>query len=539
MASNLKIFVATHLMTGNTGIQLAVAYILDYYYGPRIIQLGDCTTHNQLILDETWSLLYDFLGRDLPPRFSRLMISDIYMAGYFQDSVPLVKHRHMILERFHNDTTVISQGGYTLKEFATAPPPITLDPDDLVIHIRMGDFAREGLLIDPAPQLAIIRKEIRSRLIIVCAKPKTEGEQNYLKFFEEFHPILQHGTELEDFSVLRCASRIIVSNSTFSWLAAFMGGAKQRWIAVSDELGKISDSDIMYNVTRGYKLEDLIPVEPFLPVTGEFLQSLCDYSITSKDITKRFENPVDYAHPPERQCFIEDTWPPAVFEATSLFIFPEGPITKNVFKHTWPNLRLIVFHNSDYEIDYDLVIPFLDANPKVHCWAQNAFWHPRIRVVPIGEENRRWRGGNAIWEPTVTVSRATERDIGVLVPYWNNTNPVRGIWFDQASERRDVHILPRLQKRDYLDYVEQARALVCPPGNGIDTHRHWDALRHGAWAVVQNNGHTQALLKTYPSLHLIPVDDMRSPIVVPEGLPPFHPLMLRPFWRTLFASYII
>jgi len=526
-------------MTGNTGIQLAVAYILDYYYGPRVIELHDCKTVNYASFDETWSLLYDFLGRDLPPRFSNIMISDLHIGGYFQDSVPLVTHREMILERFRQDTRVISQGGYTLKEFATAE--YVLDPDDLVIHIRMGDFT-ESLLVDPAPQLAIIRKEIRSRLIIVCAKPKTEAEENYLKFFEEFHPILQHGTELEDFAVLRAASRIIVTNSTFSWLAAFMGNARQRWIAISGELGKISDSDIMYEVTTGYRIEDLaMPVEPFLPVTGEFLQSLCDYTILDAYIKQQFQIHIDTAHPPERQYFIEDAWPASVFEATSLFIFPSlhGTIAERVFKHTWPNLRLIVFHNSDYGVDYRKVVPFLEANPKVWCWAQNAIdWHPRIRVVPIGEENRVWRGGYAAWEPTVTASRAIERDIGILVPYWGNTSPIRPIWLEQAKARTDLCIMPRLEKDKYLEYVSQSRALVCPPGNGIDTHRHWDALRHGAWAIVEDNDHTQALLKIYPSLHLIPVDDMRSPIVVPDGLPPFHPLMLRPFWITLFKSYL-
>lgn len=529
-------------MTGNTGIQLAVAHLLAYYYGPRDIELRDCKTVNYDSFDEAWSYLYHFLGRDLHPRFSHIMISDLYLAGYFQDSVPLVKHRELLLDRFREDTAVISQGGYTLKEFATAPAP-ALNPDDLVIHIRMGDFAG-GLLIDPAPQLAIIRKEIHSRLIIVCAKPKTEAEENYLKFFEEFNPVLQYGTELEDFAVLREASRIIVTNSTFSWLAAFMGGAKQRWIAVSGELGKISESDIMYEVTTGFPIEDLAaPVKPFLPVTGEFLQSLCDYTIFSTETEEHIK-----IHRSERRCFIEDPWPAAVFEATSLFIFPslDGTIAQHVFKHTWPNLRLIVFHNSDYRVDYRKVVPFLEANPKVWCWAQNAIdWHPRIRVVPIGEENRVWRGGDASWEPMVSASRAIERDIGILVPYWNkfthvpNTINVRPIWLEQAKSRPDLCIMPHLEKDKYLECVSKCRALVCPPGNGIDTHRHWDALRHGAWAIVQDNDHTQALLKTYPSLHLIPVDDMRSPIVVPEGLPPFHPLMLRPFWRTLFASYII
>ena len=90
---------------------------------------------------------------------------------------------------------------------------------------------------------------------------------------------------------------------------------------------------------------------------------------------------------------------------------------------------------------------------------------------------------------------------------------------------------------DYLERVTESRAIVCPPGNGVDTHRCWDALTKGAWAIVEDNTHTRALLEQYPSLHLIPVEDMTSPIEIPDGLPPFHPILLRPFWETLFRSY--
>lgn len=348
----------------------------------------------------------------------------------------------------------------------------------------------------------MIRKESNANLVIYCRQPTTPAEENYIRFFEEFHPIIKHA---------QVTSRLIIG------------------------------SEVDYP-RRPYRLSNLdIPTEPFLPVTGEFLQGLCDYTIIHKEVDTIFGEWNYYTHSRERHFFVEDEWPPHLFQATSLFIHPSfgGANARRVFSHEWPNLRLIVFHNSDYPVDYRSVVPFLEANPKVWCWAENAVeWHPRIKVVPIGEQNRMWRGGDAAYEPTVFTSRSTVRDVEILVPYWRCfTNPIRYIWNEQARER-GLTILPEMPVKEYLERVAGAKALVCPPGNGLDTHRHWDALRLGAWAIVEDNDHTRYLLQSYPSLHLIPVDDLTQPITIPPGLPPFHPVMLRAYWEVLFASHI-
>lgn len=531
---------------------MAVAYILKAHYGFTKIILNHTNDSPIRIIDQSWQHLYPFLDRPLSERFAVIMYNNICLEDYFQYSIPLVEHRDMILQNFRTDTSIVSRQGYTLKEFATSVSPIALDPDDIVLHVRLGDFIvsnyidfKSGFVIDPAPQIAILRRELRKRLIIVCAKPTTDMEHNYLKLFEEFHPVIHHGTELEDFGILRNANRIMVTNSTFSWMAAYMGHAKSRWIpmATYNDLEKIEEADILYDAATGYNTASLgIPTEPFLPVTGEFLQSLCDYTIIDKEIKESFHVNIDSAHPPERQMFIEDEWPAEIFQATSLFIFPSlgGKIARHVFKHSWPNLKLIIFHNSDYGVDYNSVFPFLEHNPKVWCWAENAIdRHPRIKVVPIGEENRMWRGGNPVYEPSVEASRATNRDLNIIAPYWSITNPIRNVWNAQLALRDDIIILPKLNKQEYLDTVSRSRAMICPPGNGIDTHRHWDALRQGAWAVVEENDHSLFLMETYPSLHLILVKDMTSPITIPPGLPPFHPVLLRAYWRTLFKSHIL
>ncbi len=562
---NRTIIISTHYMPGNTGIQLAVAHIIakafDYSeietfgsYDPEGNMKNYENSSIYYLIENKWDLVHSFVGGEsLHPHLEEMMRSHIYMTGYFQNGEPLILWRSSILEWFKTCDMKISMYGTRMRDFMTAEPPIKPGTDDIVLHVRLGDFVNNEMVIDPAPQIAILRKALNTssqRLIIVCAKPKRDVEENYLKLFEEFHPIMHHGTELEDFAVLRSANRIMVTNSTFSWLAAYMGSAKERWIPepTYNTLEKIHSTDILYTAENHYPMQGLqVPSEPFLPVTGEFLQGLCEYTVLDHAKKGDLERIIDYVTAVERQIFIEAPWPKEVLLAKSIFVYPskERTIERHVFKATWPNLRLIVFHNSDYGVDYEGLIPFLEAHPNVWCWAQNAtMWYPRIRCVPICEENRMWRGGNAEYEPTVTVSRSVERDIEIFMPYVSNTNPIRTLWREQADaiKMREprLQVVGKLQKQAYLATVESARAMICPPGNGVDTHRHWDALIKGAWAIVHNNEHTRLLMRTYPSLHLLPIEDMDdiSDLEIPQELPPFHPLLLRQFWETLLRSHI-
>ena len=551
-------------MPGNTGIQLAVAHIIAKAFDCSEMETFDSCDKEYLIkysqsriftfTESKWTILQMFLEKEsLHTRFEEMIHSDIYMGGYFQNGEPLILRRSSILEWFKTCDMKISIHGTRMRDFMLAESPIRLRQDDIVLHVRLGDFINCKMVIDPAPQIAILRKALNTssqRLIIVCAKPKRDVEENYLKLFEEFHPIMHHGTELEDFTVLRSANRIMVTNSTFSWLAAYMGSAKERWIPepTYNALEKIDSTDIIYRAENTYNINGLgIPSKPFLPVTGEFLQGLCEYTVLDRAKKEDLDTIIDYVTPVERQIFIEEPWPKETLIAKSIFVYPskEHTIERHVFKATWPNLRLIVFHNSDYGVDYEGLIPFLEAHPNVWCWAQNAtIWHPRIRCVPICEENRMWRGGNALYEPTVTVSRNVQRNVEIFMPHMSITHPIRTFWKEQADAIKvrepRLQVVGKLQKQAYLATVESARAMICPPGNGVDTHRHWDALIKGAWAIVHNNQHTRLLMRTYPSLHLLPIEDMDdiSDLEIPQEMPPFHPLLLRQFWETLLCSHI-
>ena len=339
---------------------------------------------------------------------------------------------------------------------------------------------------DPVPILRRLRET--GCQLVRARPPRTELETRYLKFFEEFN-ILYHSA--------------------------------------------IPDSD-------EYDLRQLELAEEVLPVTGEFLQSLCDYTVINRE---KSHPSIDEVVPRAKQLFIEDEWD--IVEPTSLFVYPEpGLLEAVVERRAWPKLRLIVIHNGDNQANYTVLIPFLNANPQLYAWVQNnTVTHPRIRSIPIGDQNRFWRGGNGSYEPTTRTSRSFDREYGILYPWCSDTNPMRRSWSQYVKllrGRRDLVLLPRLDKVDYVEALGASRAVVCPPGNGLDTHRHWETLYMGAWAIVHENAHTRCLLREYPSLPLIPIEgpsDLEN-LAIRSAPSPFHPMLLRHYWEVMFQSYV-
>ena len=511
---------------------MCVAALLFQYGYESINKFSMPTESFRVLSDEMWETLSEYIGAYHTPTIFQSNI--LVLLGYFQNSAPLMKHRKLILKNLKSDFEVVE--GITISDLLTARPPIEVRDTDVVVHVRLGDYRDVELVANPAAQLAILRSLRPERVIIVCQKP-TGAECSYLKFFEEFHPIFQHGTELEDFATLRAAKRVIVTNSSFSWAAAYFGEG-QRWIP-SGKLGKISETDILYDPGT-FDLSTLdIPVET-AAVTGEFLQSLCEYTVLDQEKKLEFHEWIHVAVPPERQVFIEGQWPDTS-SVESLFVYPKDGLLEAVAQHTWPSLRLIMSHNGDNPVNYKVLIPFLEANPNVYAWVvNNTVKHPRIRTIPIAEQNRMWRGGTLSCDPPVTVKHGGERS-RILFTACSPTNPIRKQWMDElrplASTLKDVDYIPRVPRDEFIELLGTYKMVVCPPGNGVDTHRHWESIYNGAWAAVHNNEHTKRLLEEYPSLPLVPIDSVRD-LSVPQGEPEFHPLILRQFWMTLFSSYV-
>ena len=155
------LYVITHCMTGNTGIQLCIAALLIAIYGFDILHILDIhKSKNQIhgmfpiLNDATWQSYYEFLEVRGAPFFEPFYHEDTVIEGYFQNSQPLNEHRARILKLFREDTRLhipITQSGATIKDLLEAEPPIKLLPTDIVLHLRLGDYREANWVIDPAP----------------------------------------------------------------------------------------------------------------------------------------------------------------------------------------------------------------------------------------------------------------------------------------------------------------------------------------------------------------------------------------------------
>jgi len=98
-----------------------------------------------------------------------------------------------------------------------------------VLHIRLEDFVTHNLYIPKERIIELLKKNvIDDKICIVCKKPETKFEIEYIDYIKEFlikkniSVIIENNDTLTDFHILKQAKILICSKSTLSWAAAFL-----------------------------------------------------------------------------------------------------------------------------------------------------------------------------------------------------------------------------------------------------------------------------------------------------------------------------
>lgn len=276
---------------------------------------------------------------------------------------------------------------------------------------------------------------------------------------------------------------------------------------------------------------------PVAPVTPEFLRSLCEWAVVDR---ARVAEEGEWIRRGGLLVAEEPLWPLSRVKARSLHVTPSKEAWDRVEKESWPDLRLVIIHGGDTTMRPAMVAEFLRRWPAVKIWLQNLLEEPpadladRIRVLPLFHQDMRWRRTAA---DEIMSCVGGERPTEILFPFCNYTNPLRPVWLEKGrrlrGRREGYECIPHpIPKEDYEEAMASARAVVCPPGNGIDTHRVWETLYKGGWAIVQDNVHTRLLLAEWPDLPLLPVQDPEElvELVVPPQPVRLHPILFRWWW---------
>lgn len=124
-------------------------------------------------------------------------------------------------------------------------------------------------------------------------------------------------------------------------------------------------------------------------------------------------------------------------------------------------------------------------DPRLLSWSGTnlPLWSGKVAQVPIGFAERERPYGNL-----EVISRAAggkpwaERSIDILSTWMSDTAPDR--WeIPETGVHRETR---RLDHPAYLALLGDARFVICPRGNGLDTLRFWETLLAGAVPIVKS-----------------------------------------------------
>lgn len=134
------------------------------------------------------------------------------------------------------------------------------------------------------------------------------------------------------------------------------------------------------------------------------------------------------------------------------------------------------------------------------AFLQNSFISDNIRIftLPIGIENlRHARNG---FRSTMKVSDYISKKNRILIGPFSPTSPIRkeivkifanskGPW-DVIENHMSPYEYPKIQSK--------YRYVLCPPGNGIDTHRLWETIYRGGIPIVLDDSWSRSLPPSLP-----------------------------------------
>lgn len=154
---------------------------------------------------------------------------------------------------------------------------------------------------------------------------------------------------------------------------------------------------------------------------------------------------------------------------------------------------IVITHNGDWNMDDSYIIP-----ECVDTWyAQNVdTYNPKVVSIPIGLENPWWFVAEHKKDKMLAMMKKPKqiRNL-VYVNHSRFTKPRPRIaayqWFQGWQWATCKEGVNGHEFDDYLDNLFNHHFMCCPEGNGIDTHRTWEALYMGTIPIEIRNANNR------------------------------------------------
>lgn len=167
------------------------------------------------------------------------------------------------------------------------------------------------------------------------------------------------------------------------------------------------------------------------------------------------------------------------------------------FKHIYPHINkcILITHNSDHGImqhqnDFvkNNIKKALDDNKIIKWFGQNiSYNHSKLESIPIGIANSMYKHGNLNLLNKIMINPKIKKTNLYLFNFNIGTNPkVRQEVYNTCIKNKLIFTTKFKDQSEYFTKVKQSKFCICPDGNGIDTHRIWEALYLNSIPIISN-----------------------------------------------------
>jgi FkbM family methyltransferase len=211
-----------------------------FYNAERTYNENECTIMFDDNMFINWMTIV--LNNNAIPDMSYFNNSVLHFNGYYQHDHIFIKFKDLLLDwiKNHPNDLIYTDGNnekfnyynynmtnYKVNDFINYNNSNNIKFYDVVLHLRLEDFINNNHVIHPDSIKTVLAQIKHKTICIVMNKPKLQLELDYIDYFKEYNIILQSGSIIEDFHVMKNAKILICSNSTISWIASFLSNTVQ------------------------------------------------------------------------------------------------------------------------------------------------------------------------------------------------------------------------------------------------------------------------------------------------------------------------
>lgn len=173
-------------------------------------------------------------------------------------------------------------------------------------------------------------------------------------------------------------------------------------------------------------------------------------------------------------------------------------INGNILRESWREISqfldkakfqpdLIIIGDSDYPPSQDVLRALNQHCARIYCVNLVNEIGQEVVSIPLGLESQRYRSAGQLRDFKQEAKfEIRNRRFGVLVAWNDSTDYIGRIRAREILRPLTIttEVKKRITARSIHRFMRRSLFVACPRGNGLDTHRFWEALYLGAFPIT-------------------------------------------------------